>query len=128
MQPKMVQCVCLRMLSSDLCGENSFWDFEKLSDHPDHCRKVLIIPEGISSQNVPNGPSLKAPSCSQYYAICIHPKNENVCRFCFSVQKNLRNKCVNSHNKILRQKCINHRNSIFLDALASLAFKLSLSK
>ena len=62
MQPKMVQCVCLRMLSSDLCGEHGFWDFEEFSDHPDHCRKVLIIPEGISSQNVPNGPSLKAPS------------------------------------------------------------------
>ena len=43
----------------------------------------------------------------------IHPKSKNVCGFCFSVQKNLRKKCVNSHDKISRQKCVNHRISIF---------------
>ena len=42
----------------------------------------------------------------------IHPKSKNVCGFHFSVQNNLRKKCVNSHDKILRQKCVNYRNSI----------------
>ena len=42
----------------------------------------------------------------------IHPKSKNVCGLHFSVQKNLRKKCVNSHDKILQQKCVNFRNSI----------------
>ena len=42
--------------------------------------------------------------------IGIHPKKNNVCGFCFSVWKNLRKKCVNSHDKISRQKCVNHQN------------------
>ena len=46
-------------------------------------------------------------------AMPIHTKSKNVCGFCFSVQKNLRKKCVNSHDKISRQKCVNHRISIF---------------
>ena len=29
----------------------------------------------------------------------MHPKSKNVCGFCFSVQKNLRKKFVNSHDK-----------------------------
>ena len=42
----------------------------------------------------------------------IHPKSKYVCGFCFSDQKNLRKKCVNSRDKILRQQCVNKRNSI----------------
>ena len=47
-------------------------------------------------------------------AKAIHQKSRNVCGFCSSVLKNLRKRCVNSHDKILRQKCVNHRNSIFV--------------
>ena len=46
------------------------------------------------------------------YINIIHPKSKNICGFHFSVQNNLRKKCVNSHDKILRQQCVNKRNSI----------------
>ena len=35
----------LEMLSNNLCCEHGFRDFEEFSDHPHHCRKVLIIPD-----------------------------------------------------------------------------------
>ena len=47
---------------------------------------------------------------AHHLSTTIHPKKDNVCGFCFSVQKNLRKKCVNSHDKMLRQKCVNHQN------------------
>ena len=40
--------------------------------------------------------------------ICIHPNIKQNCGFCFLVQKNLRKKCVNHHDKMSRQKCVNH--------------------
>ena len=41
-----------------------------------------------------------------------HPKSKNVCGFSFSVQRNLRKKYLNFHDKILQLKCVNHKNSI----------------